>query len=155
MNYPNLSEIIKYHPYHIHTFANFANVTQRLMEAALIGKEKLTEKELSGIAKYTGIPFSVLQCRKLIVLNKNNYRHRKMMQTLEEYLRVIWTMEKRGSREAAHYMKYRRIDYVNMALDFQNKKSITYGRYLGIREAMEQTLDFIHSEQIKPRDIRA
>lgn len=35
--YPNLVEIIKYHPYHITSFADFANVTVELLKAGITG----------------------------------------------------------------------------------------------------------------------
>lgn len=57
MAYPNLSEIIKYHPYHIGTFANFADVTTELLQAALDGQEELTGEELRNIARYSAIPW--------------------------------------------------------------------------------------------------
>ena len=80
--YPNLSEIIKYHPYHISTFANFANVTGELLNAALAGNEKLTSEELREIARYANIPAGVLGCPHLIMLNRGSLKHRDMIREL-------------------------------------------------------------------------
>ena len=152
-SYPNLNEIINYHPYHITSFADFADVTVELLKAAIIGQEKLEETEIFNIARYTGISYTVLKCPKMIYLHKSRYRHQQMIERLNVKLYEIWEAQKGGSKEADLYMRYRRARLVNLMLDFQNKGKVTYGRYLGILEDLNQTISFIQTEHHKPRDI--
>ena len=151
--YPNLAEIINYHPYHITSFAGFANVTVKLLKAGIAGQERIEENEIFNIARYTGIPYSVLKCPKMVYLHKSIYRHQQMIDRLEKKLCEIREAQKSGSREADLYMRYGRIDLVDMVLDFQNTGKVTYGRYLGILENLCQTISFIQSKRHKPRDI--
>lgn len=148
----NLKELVKYHPYHISTFADFANVTVELFEAALNGEEELTTTELRQIARYTGIPFSVLTCPKLITLTRDRRRHWMMMKELQTKLYAIWEYQKQGSKEADFYMKYLRVKYVNMDLDFRNRRTVSYCRYLGVKHEMNDILSFCRQEFApKPR----
>ena len=151
MNLVNLKEFIKYHPYHISTFAGFANITQELLEATLAGEDELTLYEVWCMAKYTGVPCQLLICPRKIMLNKSRYRHRVMIQTLHNNLYTIWDAEKGGSLEASRYMKYKRRHLVNLMLDFQNNGEVSYCRYLGIKEEVDQCLLFISNEKRKPR----
>ncbi len=151
--YPNLAEIINYHPYHITSFADFANVTVELLKAGIMGKESLEESEIFNIARYARLPYSVLKCPKMIYMYKSRYRHQQMIGRLEKKLYEIWEAQKSGSKEADLYMRYGRIGLVNMMLDFQNVGKVTYGRYLGILENLNHTIGFIQSECRKPRDI--
>lgn len=109
--------------------------------------------EIFNIARYAGIPYSVLKCPKVIYLYRSRYRHQQMIKGLEKKLYVIWEAQKSGSREADLYMRYSRSGLVNMILDFQNMGKVTYGRYLGNLEKINQTIGFIQSERRKPRDI--
>lgn len=151
--YPNLAEIINYHPYHIISFASFADVTVELLKAGIMGRENLEESEIFNIARYAGLPYSVLKCPKMIYLYKSRYRHEQMIDRLEKKLYEIWEAQKGGSKEADLYMRYGRNGLVNMMLDFQNVGKVTYGRYLGILENLTQAIEFIQSECRKPRDI--
>ena len=151
--YPNFAEIINFHPYHITSFASFADVTVELLKAGIIGQEKLEETEIFNIARYAGLPYTVLKCPRMIYLYKSRYRHRQMIQSLDTKLYKIWEAQKGGSKEADLYMRYRRIGLVNMMLDFQNTGKVTYGRYLGVLENLNQTIEFIQSERHKARDI--
>lgn len=151
--YPNLAEIVNYHPYHITSFAGFAEVTVELLKAGIIGVEELKETEILNIAKYAGLPYTVLKCPRMIYIQKNRYRHRQMIKRLEIKLHEIWEAQKDGSKEADLYMRCGRIGLVNMMLDFQNTGKVTYGRYLGILENLNQTIEFIQAEHRKPRDV--
>ncbi len=158
-NYLNLKYLIQYHPYHISTFAEFAHVTTELLEEALAGREDLTDAELFRISKYTGVPVSVLNCPKLITLDRNRRRHRAMLHKLGVILTDIWRCQQKGSHEADTYMKYRREDFVNMELAFLDNRPVPYTQYLGIQHQMQDTLLCILNEQDKlhnkPRDVRA
>lgn len=154
IEYPNLAELVNYHPYHIRTFAEFADVTVELLKEGIIGTEKLSSIEILNIAKYAGVDFGILTCPRLIFLYKSRWRHCKMMEKLEKILYEIREAQKGGSHEADIYMQYGRIKAVNMLLDFQNNSHVTYCRYLGVLEEAEQTLSFIKYEKHKPRDIK-
>lgn len=158
MKYPNLAEVVKYHPYSMSTFADFANVTPELLAAAINGDEELQASEALSISHYSDIPFSVLFCPNLIILSRDRRKHWEMMKKLQDYMYEIWEWQKKGSHEAEVYMKYRRGHYVNMDLDFRNRRLVTYGRYLGIKQEMEDALLFIKVEQDKihkkPRGLR-
>lgn len=149
---PNLKELIKYHPYHISTFANFADVTVDLLKAVINGEEELTSMELVNISRYVGIPKSVLTCPSLIMLSRERHRHRRMMEDLEEKLYFIYHATKQESTEAKNYMRWERPSFVNMLLDFQNQKQVSYCRYLGEKEKLEQAILFIKCEMHKPRE---
>lgn len=147
MRYPNLTEFIKYHDYHMDTFADFANISPELLQEVLYGDEELTEKELLGICKYAGAPFTVLSCPKLIVLDRDRWRHWQMMGVLSDMFYEIWEWKRKGSREASQFMHYYREDFVNFDLAFRNRAAATYGRYLGIKHQMEGALLAISCEQ--------
>lgn len=94
--YPNLAEVVTYHPYHIRTFAEYADVTVELLRAGIIGKEEeLDDYEICKIAKYTGLPYTVLRCKKMIYLQKERYRHRQMIEQLFQLLDKVWEEQKK------------------------------------------------------------
>lgn len=153
MKYPNLRDLAPYFP-----LAYFAHITPDLLQAVFKGDEDLTASEGLNICKYTNIPYSVAFCPKLITLDRNNYRHWRMLGDLHEKLITIWEWQKKGSHEADLYMEYQRDHYVNLDLDFRNRKSPSYCRYLGVKHEMDNALLFIRCEQDKihrkPRGIR-
>lgn len=158
MRYPNLTEVIKHHPYSLHTFAGFANVTEELLKEVMYGNEGLQTDEALCISRYCDIPCSVLYCPNLIIFSRDRWRHWEMMKKLQDYLYEIWEWQKKDSHAAELYMKYQRDHYVNMDLDFRNREQVTYGRYLGVKKEMEDTLLFIKVEQDKihkkPRELK-
>lgn len=145
--YPNFAEILKYYPISVVSFAGFADVTQELLLEAIKGTEELTAVEGLKCARYSGIPFSVLICPKLIELDRNNWRHREMMRQLNGKLYEILEWQKKGSKYADMFMRYcGRVWYVNMDLQFRDGRPVTYGRYLGIKERMDQAISFAQGE---------
>lgn len=153
MKYPNLAEIIKYHPYDIGSFADFADVTTELLSAVIEGAENLTEQELRGIARYSGIPFSILACPHLIRMDRSRYRHRIMVEELADELYGIQEAQKAGSYEADLFMRYGRLWVVNMELAFLDGRA-TYGMFLGAQERVRQAISFIQCEKRKPRGLK-
>lgn len=155
MKLVNLEELIKYHPYHITTFASFADITTELLKAALEEKEELTSLELRNIARYTEVPIGVIKCPTIIKLFRNRERHVEMMRDLYIKLYIIWEATKAGSKEGEWYMQHQCRGLVNLILDFQNKREVTYCRYLGVKEEVEECLHSIRVEGNKPRGITA
>lgn len=153
MKYPNLTEVVKHHPYHICTFAGFADVTVELMEAVVYGDEELTATELFKISRYCGIPLSVLSCRKLIRMDRKNRKHMQMWEELDKKLRIIAYRQKQGNQDADLYMKYKRCDLINYYLAILDDRA-TYGWYFGVRETLDHFLSFSREEP-KPRGLIA
>ena len=153
MNYPNLIEIITYHPYHVSTFANYAEVTGELLQEVLKGQEELSLGEIYNISKYAGLSMSVLMCPKLITLDIRRYRHQTMINELLEKARYIQCCQENGSHAADVFMKYNVGHIAKLRRSFVDDKA-TYGQYIGAREYANQCLSFISNEQSKKK-IRA
>ncbi len=156
--YPNLKELVRYHPYHIDSFARHANVTTELLQAALTDDEDLEKVELLRICHLVNVPYTVLALDHLIYLDRKNYRHRCMMDGLTKKLYDLWEYQKSGSKAADDYMKGRgRHELVNMQLSFNNEwPPVTYCQYLGIKDTLDQTLLSVQCEnerKIPPRGI--
>ena len=136
--YPNLKELIKYHPYHISTFANFANVERDLLEAALIGEEELAAEDLMGISCYGRIPFGVLASPSMIMLDPLSLKHKRMVAEAGRALGTIMDAAEAGSPAAADFMYTYPSLYCNevssLCEEFSLGRPVTYCRYLGVRE---------------------
>lgn len=150
MNYPNLIEIITYHPYHVSTFANYAEVTGELLQEVLKGQEELSLGEIYNISKYAGLSMSVLMCPKLIMLDFCRYRHRTMINELLERTRYIQRCQENGSHAADVFMKYN-VGYITYLRRSFVDDEATYGQYIGAREYVNQCLSFINGEQRKKK----
>lgn len=146
MKCPNLIEIINYHPYHVSTFADFANVTGELLQRVLMGQEELLPKELHSISKYTGIPMFILECPKLIMLDNRRYRHQTMIKELLEKLKHIEWYQNNGNHAADVFMQYD-IKYLEELELFFLEGIATYGQYIGARERVNDCFLFIHNER--------
>lgn len=151
MKYSNLIELLRYHPYDISTFANFADVSTETMRKIKSGEQEARFETIYKISHFTNIPYSVLSCEKLIYLETENRKHQQMIEELENNLCKIYVSYKFGSHEAADYMKYHRVSFVNMRSDFKNKKKVSYIRYLSEKESQEDTLLFIKNEKRKKK----
>lgn len=152
MIYPNLIEMVKYHPYHISTLADHAGVTTGLMEEVVRGNEELSLEEALGIARLYNVPSGILFLPKLIQMDKRNRKHQGMVKELIDWLPVIHGYQLKGSREAETFMKHGRIYLVNLELFFRDGRA-TYCQYLGVKERVEQALLFIRNEQSQPRGL--
>lgn len=145
--YPNLVELCKYHPYHYSTFAAHAGVTPELYLEALKGNEELTFKELSGVARLTNIPIGVIQCPKLIMMNKNNRKHQGMIKRQTEALYKIWWYQKNGNSTADLFMKYDgRAHLVNLELAFK-RDAASYCWYLSVQAEINQVFLSVRAEE--------
>lgn len=147
--YPNLKELINYHPYHINTFAYFADVELNLLEAALIGEEKLEADELIAISYYSGVPFGVLTAPSLIVLNPLRPKHKKMVAEVGYVLGTI--IEAAAVDFVCTYPSLYCSEVSSLCEDFSRGKPVTYCRYLGIKAKVENCLGNIKLEKMKAR----
>lgn len=97
--YPNLVEIHGGMPTDY-----FAEVTKELMLAVFRGEEDLTLEEICRIARYNGIPLSVLTCPKVIMLDMGRRRHRKMVAEVDNLYIRLKCMARDGNQEAEKYL---------------------------------------------------
>ena len=95
--YPNLVEIHGGMPTDC-----LAEVTKELMLAVFRGEEDLTLEEIFKIARYNGIPLSVLTCPKVIMLDMGRRRHRKMVAEVNNLYIRLKCMARDGNQEAGN-----------------------------------------------------
>ncbi len=148
----NLEELIKYHPYHIDSFAEDADVTSELLQAAIRGDEELTAREIFGIVRLSKVPFSVLTCPKLIELDKSSYRHQVMIwEFIKKYL-TIHNAAMAGDDNACYFAHFGGLrDGMKLICDFVNGGKVSYCRYLGLLAFVDMTLDSMKRALHRPR----
>lgn len=86
--YPNLAKYIHWSFHSYYTFASHAGMTEALLQKVLVGQAEIYPGEIFRISRmtlpgFTPVPFSVFMCRKPVLLDKNRYRHRVMMDKLQ------------------------------------------------------------------------
>ncbi len=153
--YPNLVEVRKQDRLYIE---QFANITSELLFAAFRGEEELTGDEIWQVARYNGIPLSVLTCPKLIMLDNKRIRHRNMVERLRGRLYPIWQAEQEGIKPAVDFMKtyasIHREKVVNMYLHFINGDPVSYVHYLGVRAIVESCTGSVEYEKRRAKGPR-
>jgi len=143
--YPNLIEVQKADHLHL---GYFADVTDELVLAAFRGEEELTRDEIWQVARYNRIPFSVLTCPKLIKLDWNRIRHRRMIAEVDKLCMQLKCMAREGNQEAEKYTEQ---------ADRENQKflrAVHYGRltyihYLDTRKGLSDYIFFSRPEPKK------
>lgn len=135
--YPNLIEIHGGLPTDY-----FAEVTPELMLAVFRGEEDLKVEEICKIAHYNRIPFSVLICPKLILLDMKRQRHKKMVHKLDSlYMKLKCMAKCEGNEEAEKYLKFADWEYQRFARAVHSNK-LSYGHYLVIKEKLSNYADW-------------
>lgn len=135
--YPNLVEIHGGMPTDY-----FAEVTPELMLAVFRGEEDLEAEEIHKIARYNGIPFSVLTCPKLIMLDMKRLKHQKMVHKLDSlYMRLKYMAKCEGNEKAAKYLKSADWDYQRFAEAVHSNK-LSYGYYLVTENEFSNYVDW-------------
>ena len=76
------------------------------MLAAFRGEEELTMEEIHKVAYYNGIPFSVLTCPKLVMLDMGRTRHKKMVEDVKDLHTRLERMAGEGNGKAEKYLGY-------------------------------------------------
>ena len=136
--YPNLIEVQKADHLHL---GYFANVTDELVLAAFRGEEELTDDEIRQVARYNGIPFSVLTCPKLIMLDRNRIKHRRMIAEVDKLCMQLKCMAREGNQEAEKWVKY--ADSANQKfLRAASNNTLTYIHYLDAGKTMSDFISF-------------
>lgn len=153
MAYPNLAELIKYHPYHISAFANFADVTEELLKAAIRGEEELTLLEIFKIAIYANTPVTVLTCPHLIMLDKKNSKHKQMVAKLFSSVFHIMVYQGQGNKAVDLFMRYDKRYLEDLKNDLMNGNA-SYAQYLGVKKIVEQVLFSIKCDNRKIRGLK-
>lgn len=79
--YPNLVEVVDWRICGKPAIADHAGVTGELLDAALNGKEELTDAEMWKISNLTDIPVGVLERPELVLMGSNKlHKKRKKVQ---------------------------------------------------------------------------
>lgn len=143
--YPNLIEVQK--ASHLY-LGYFANVTDDLVLAAFRGEEELTSEEIWQVARYNGIPFSVLTCPNLIMLDWNRIRHRKMIAEVDKLCMQLKYMAGCGNQEAERYVES--ADRVSQKfLRAAHYNQLTYIHYLDAKKELSDYILFAKPEKPK------
>lgn len=125
--YPNLIEVQR--SPHLY-LGYFANVTEELVLAAFRGEEELTKEEIRKVAYYNRIPFTVLTCPKLVMLDMSRARHKKMVEDVKGLHAQLECMAEDGDQKAERYLGYEERRYQDF-LRAANDDRLSYIRYLG------------------------
>lgn len=139
--YPNLAELHDYHPYGEPAMCDHAGIEPELLHAVLSDGEPLRYAELLGLARLYGCPVSVLTCHKLIMLDTDRFRHRKMISEVDNLYIRLKRMAREGNQKAERYLelgdwrhqRFLRAVYSN---------SLSYGHYFGVKEELLMDISF-------------
>lgn len=136
--YPNLIEVQKQGCLYV---GYFANVTNELVLAAFRGEEELTADEIRKVARYNGIPYSVLTCRKLVMLDMGRWRHRKLAAEVDGlYMQLKW-MARTGNEKAAEYLHWADREYQDFSRAAYDNR-LSYIHYLGAKRQLQDYILF-------------
>lgn len=141
MNYPNLNEMVKYHPYGIPAICDHGNIEADLLNEVLTANAILEENELRGIARLYGCSYDFLASPTLAKLNNKKYKHRQYGFEISRLFLLLKEMTDQGNNEAAKYLSWAERDFSRFLVARDNN-TWTYGRYLGIKEELEQYIAF-------------
>lgn len=136
--YPNLIEVQKQSCLYV---GIFANVTMEPLLAVFRGEEELTDDEIWRVARYNGIPYSVLTCPKVIMLDMSRRRHRKMVTEVNNLFIRLKCMAREGNEKAEEYLEWAdREDQKFLRAAHNNR--LSYIHYLGAKKQMEDYISF-------------
>lgn len=141
--YPNLIEVRKQGCLYVEIFAN---VTRELLLAVFRGEEELTADEIRKVARYNGLPLSVLTCPKVIMLDTGRWRHRKLVAEVEILYIMLEEMAMQGNQKAAEYLHGAEWELQKFTEAVYNNR-LSYIHYLG---AKKQLSDYILFATPKP-----
>lgn len=136
--YPNLIEVEKAGCLYI---SILADVEEELILAAFRGEEELTAGEIWKVARYNGIPYSVLTCPKLIMLDMGRWRHRRMVAEVNNLYIQLKCMAREGNQEAEKYLEWADRENQNFLRAAHNNK-LSYIRYLDAKKQMSDYICF-------------
>lgn len=136
--YPNLIEVQKQSCLYV---GYFANVTDELVLAAFRGEEELTAGEIWRVACYNGIPYSVLTCPKVIMLDMSRRRNRKMIAEVNNLFIRLKCMAREGNQKAAGYLECADRECQKF-LKVAHDNKLSYIHYLGAKRHLSDYISF-------------
>ena len=143
--YPNLIEVQKQSCLYIEIFAN---VTRELLLSVFRGEEELTTDEIWKVSRYNGIPYSVLTCPKVIMLDMRRWRHRKLVAEVEILYIALEEMAMHGNQKAAEYLHGAEWELQKFT-EAVNDNRISYIHYLGAKRQLSDYILFARPEPTK------
>ncbi len=148
--YPNLQELVKYHPYGENTACDHAEIEPELLHAAFKGEELLTPAEIISIARLYGCPAGVIVCPKLIMLDMGRPRHKKMVMEVDCIYIQLKCMARDGNRESEKYLELAgRGQQRFMRAAYEDR--LSYAHYLGVKKQLRQYISFAAPKQKRRR----
>lgn len=149
--YPNLLELIKYYPCGEMTICDYAEIEPELLHAVMNDGEPLECMELIRLARLYECPVEVLAHRKIIMLDWNRYKHKRMIAKVNNMCMQLMYMAKIQSNvEAEKYFIY--ADRENQRfLEAAWENNLSYGHYLGTYEQISQYVRFSTPEPKRKR----
>lgn len=139
--YPNLNELINYHPYGKPAVCDHAGIEPELLEAVLIGGESLTGTEILGLARLYRCPIGVLGNSEIVMLDMGKLKHKKMVREVELIYIQLRSMADGGNQDAEKYLNW--VDWRKkrfMLAVYSN--NLSYCHYLGIKEILCQYVGY-------------
>lgn len=121
-----------------------AGIEPELLHAVLRDGELLKHGELLGLARLYGCPVGVLACHKLIMLDTDRFRHRKMIAEVDKLYTRLKCMAREGNQRAERYSElggWRHQRFLRAAYS----NSLSYGHYFGLKENLLMDLSFCAS----------
>lgn len=151
--YPNLREIMKYHPYSEHTVCDMVNIEPELLQAVLNGCAFLDPADIIQIAALYGCSIGVIQYNKLIMLNMDRQKHSLMAAEVDSlYMRLKYMAKCERNEDAARYLEFCDMN-IQEFMRAAHTNQLSYGHWLGIRHKMMDYLIF--ATPCKRRELRS
>ena len=123
-------------------------MTEELVLAAFRGEEELTADEIRRVARYNGIPYSVLTCPKVIMLDMGRWRHRKKVAEVDNLCIRVKCMAREGNQKAEKYLEW--ADRENQKfLKAVHINKLSYIHYLGAKRQLSDYILFARPESTK------
>lgn len=140
--YPNLVEIMKYHPYGERTACDHARIELELLHAVMNEGEPLETIEIIQLAKLYQCPAEILTRYKIIMLDLNRWKHNKMASQVDAlYLQLKYMAKCQGNLKAKKYLSLCEREYQRYARAACDNK-LSYGHYLGAYKQFSQYCSF-------------
>lgn len=151
--YPNLVEVIDWHICGKPAIADHAGVTGELLDAALNGKEELTDAEMRKISNLKDIPVGVLERPELVLMDSNKFQHvMKVMDLVDSFNYIKRLRTVKGHGEDIEIKAAER--KLNTYLRYFKMGDGSYVGYKAVRKAVDWNFWlFLNVDTERPRDL--
>lgn len=146
--YPNLAEMLEYHPYSDCTVCDHARIEPELLDAVLNEGEVLEFSEILGIARLYECPMGVLEHGKVIMLDMGRWRHRNMVAEISSLHIQLHCMAEEGNQEAEKYLE-QADEAVQRFIKAAYDNRLSYCHYFGVKERIGQYIFFARPKEKK------